>query len=283
VDEPADGLAGRCKSKASKKKIMLLERMLQLVPAFVLVFFRLAGMMLAAPLFGSASIPNRVKLMLALVLAAGLLPSIPLPARMPETTFELAGGIGGEMVFGLAIGTSLSLVFVAVTWAGEVIGQQMGLGIGAIYDPQHGASGSVVGDLYFLLTVVIFLVVGGHHAFLRGVQMSFEKLPLLSVGMDRGLLDMVVGLLQAATAMAMQLAGPVLITMVLIDVVLGFLGKTVPQINVMSAGLSLRSLVGMVVLIAGLMLSSEVICQGVVDSVKEMGRVWQRPAMGGAV
>jgi flagellar biosynthesis protein FliR len=250
---------------------MSLDQMLHLVPAFVLVFFRVAGMLMASPLFGTARIPRRVRLMFALVLAAAMVPAIPLPARLPESTWELSAGIAGELVFGVAIGTALNFVFVAVHWAGEIIGQQMGLGLGQVFDPQMGQGGSVVSDLYYLLTLVIFLAVRGHHAFLRGVRASFDSLPLMSVGIDKALLDLVVGLLGAATNLAMQLAAPMLVTMLLTDVVLGFLSKTIPQINVMTAGLALRSVVGIMVLILGLALSSQVIGDGFVEAMKQLG------------
>jgi flagellar biosynthetic protein FliR len=254
---------------------MSLEWLLQSVPVFVLVFFRLAGLMLAAPFFGGARIPRRVKLMFALVLAAGLLPGIAAPAALPATTWQLAVGIAGELLFGMAIGTALSFVFVAVHWAGEIIGQQMGLGLGQLFDPQLGQTGAPVADLYYLFTLVTFLLMQGHHAFLRGVRATFDSLPLLSVGMSQGLLDLVTGLLHAATALAIQLAAPMLIAMLLVDVVMGFLSKTMPQINIMTAGLSVRVLCGMVVLILGLMISSEVISQGIVDSVQQIGRACQ--------
>jgi len=251
---------------------MSLEHALQLVPAFVLVFFRLAGMMVAAPLFGSARVPRRVKVGFALVLAMCLTPTLSSRPSLPQTTWELAAGIGGELIFGLAIGSALGFVFVAVNWAGDIIGQQMGLGIAQAFDPQFGQSGSVVGDLYFYLTLGIFLLARGHHAFLTGVRASFDALPLMSIGMGKGLLDLVVGLLQSATMLAMQLAGPMLVTMLAVDVVLGFLSKTIPQINVMSAGLPLRSLVGIVVLVLGMSMCSRVIEDGMLESMKQIGR-----------
>lgn len=254
---------------------MSLEPVLELVPAFVLVFFRLAGMMITAPLFGSTRVPRRVKLYFALALAVGMVPSVKGPAALPGSTWALAGGIAGELLFGLAIGTALNFVFVAAQWAGEIIGQQMGLGLGQILDPQHGPSGSVVADLYFLLTFLLFLALQGHHAFLRGVRDSFDTLPLLSAGLDRGLFDLVVSLLQSSTGLAMQLAAPTLIAMLVTDVVLGFLGRTMPQINVMSAGLSLRSLVGMFVLLAGMAFTSDAIAAGFVDSIRRIGQAWQ--------
>src|SRR5688572_12820161 len=248
---------------------MSLQQALQFVPTFVLAFFRIAGVMVTVPLFGSARIPRRLKVMFALVLAVALVPTLR-PVNLPATTWQLAAGIGGELLFGLAIGTALSFTFVAVNWAGEIIGQQMGLGIGQVFDPQFGGSGSVMGDLYFFLTLVIFLIVQGHHAFLRGVRASFEALPLMTVTLTPAMFDLLGGLIQSATALALQLAAPMLVTMLLTDVVLGFLGKTIPQINVMTAGLPLRSLVGMVVLIFGLMMTSDVIRNAMQESAGQI-------------
>jgi flagellar biosynthesis protein FliR len=186
---------------------MSLESALELMPVYVLVFFRVAAMMIFAPLLGSARIPRRVKGLLAAVLAMGLARTMA-PVQLPATTWGLAVGIGGEIIFGLAMGMVLAFVFIAMQWAGEIIGQQMGLNMSEVFDPQFGAHGSLIGDLYFMAALVIFLSVNGHHAMLNGVRDSFISLPLLSVGMGKPLFDMIVGLFTASTTLAIQLAAP---------------------------------------------------------------------------
>jgi len=251
-----------------------LERAINFLPAFSLSLFRVAAVFLAAPLFGSAQIPRRVKLLAAVVVTLGLMPSIPIGGPLPASGWELALGIGGEIVFGWAIGLGLGLTFVAVTWAGEIIGQQMGLGLGQVYDPQFGAGGSTVGELYFMLALVVFLCANGHHALLRGVAGSFEALPVLSLTAYAGILDLLAGLLTAATTLAVQLASPLLITVLVVDLMLGFIGKTVPQLNVMSAGLTLRAGAGLAVLVVGVGMASQVIQDGLLRSVESIARVF---------
>jgi flagellar biosynthetic protein FliR len=256
-----------------------LHQLLPQVPTFVLVFFRLAGMMLFAPLFGSSRIPRRVKVLLAAVLALGITGGIEQPVAMPQSTWLLAAAIGGEMAFGLAMGMVLSLVFIAAQWAGELIGQQMGLGLGEVFDPQFGSSGSVLGEMYFMLTLVVFLAVGGHRAMLEGVRASFDSLPLLSAGISPSLFDTLTGLLGAATQLALRLAAPMLVTTLVVDLVLGLIGKTMPQMNVMAAGLTIRSVVGMVIVIAGISLTSRVIREEVRTSMANVYEGWvQGPA-----
>lgn len=256
---------------------MSLSDALNFVPVFVLVFFRTAGLMLAAPLFGSAKIPRRVKLMLALVMAAGLVNRVKVAPHLPGTTLELAGGIAGELIFGLLMGLGLSLAFIAVTWAGEMMGQQMGMNLAETFDPQFGSGGSLVGDLYFMLTLIVFLLIRGHHAMVQGLAASFDSLPLLTPGISRSLMDVFLGLLTSSTVLAFKVASPMLVTMLVVDVALGFIGKSVPQVNVMNAGLTLRSGLGILVLVVGLMLTNDVMRGAIFDSVEVITYAWKHP------
>jgi len=180
---------------------------------------------------------------------------------LPETTWGLALGIGSEMAFGLALGMVVSFVFIAAQWAGEIIGQQMGLNISEVLDPQFGGGGSLVGDLYFMLTMMTFLspVVNGHHALIKGVRMSFDALPLMTASVNTDLLELLIGLFQSSAALAVQLAAPMLMTMLIVDLALGCIGKAMPQMNVMAMGLSIRSMLGVVVLVLGLRLTGSLL------------------------
>jgi flagellar biosynthetic protein FliR len=250
----------------------MLEAAVNFVPIYVLVLFRIAGMMIWAPLFGSLQIPKVMKAMMACVLAASIAPALSVTIAIPESPWTLAVAIGGEIIFGAAVGLILSLVFVGGQWAGEMIGQQMGLNLGQTLNPQFGGGGSVVGDVYFFMTLLIFLSIGGHMALIKGVFDSFSALPLLTVSVNRPLLDTIVSVFQGAMVLAMQLAAPMLVTMLVVDLVLGFVGKTVPQLNIMTAGISVRALAGMMVLIVGIGLTSSIIRMQLMNTI---GVVWK--------
>jgi flagellar biosynthetic protein FliR len=246
---------------------------LQLIPVFVLVLFRVAGLMIGAPLFGSANIPKRVKVLLAIVLAYGLSLSIK-PVPISSSVWTLAVGIAGELVFGWAMGMALSFTFIAVSWSGEIIGQQLGINLSEVFDPQYGKSSSLIGDMYFMLTLVIFLICNGHHEMIKGIRASFETLPLLSVGMTPSIFNLLLDLLHAATLLAMQMAAPMLLTMLVVDLALGFVGKTMPQLNVLSAGVALKSAIGLGVLLASLTLTSSIIRESLLDSLQTARIAW---------
>jgi flagellar biosynthesis protein FliR len=250
-------------------------------PAFVLVLFRIAGIFVMAPMLGSSRIPKRARVMMVLVIAVGMAGAVGQPVVLPGDLATLTVAIGGELIFGIAMGTVVSLVFVAAQWAGEIIGQQMGLSIVSAFDPQFGGAGSLVGDLYYMLALVIFMspLVNGPAALLTGVHASFAALPLMSVGMNAGVLDLMTGMLAAAAVLAIQLAAPMLLTMLIVDVALGCIGKTMPQLNVMSAGLSIRVLVGLLVVIVGIKVTGDVIGRALNGYVERTATFYATPAL----
>lgn len=253
---------------------MTLDQVTQFAPAFALIFIRIGGMMLFAPLFGSSSIPRRVRILLAMILTLGLMGSVPIPEHIPDDTWSLSIAVGGELIFGVAMGMILSFVFVAVQWAGEIIGQQMGLNLSEVFDPQFGGSSSLVGQIYFMFALVIFLIFRGHHIMLLAVRDSFTSLPLLSVGMDHQLVELIARLFMACTVLAVQLAAPILVTMLVVDVALGFISKTVPQFNIMSAGLTIRALIGALLLILTLVMTSRVMRGAMLDAMNTVRVGW---------
>src|SRR4029077_12131600 len=99
-------------------------------------------------------------------------------------------------------------------------------------------------------------------------------LPLLSVGINHDVLTLLLDLFHAATILAFQLAAPVLVTMLVVDLVLGLIGRTIPQMNVMSAALSIRAGVGMLVVCLGMYLTSDVIQRGINRSMEQVRIGW---------
>ena len=168
-------------------------------------------------------------------------------------------------MIGVAMGMCLALVFTAAQWAGELITQQMGLSLSEVYDPRVGGQVGSLGQMYWLLTVVVFMAANGHHALLRGVAASFDAVPVMSLSLGAPIVTLMVGLLQSATGLAIQLAAPVFVTMLVADLSVGMVGRTMPQLGMMTAGVTVRSVAGLVVLIAGMALTAGVV-QGATGS-----------------
>jgi flagellar biosynthetic protein FliR len=247
----------------------MIDDILQRVPVFVTVVFRMAGIMAMAPMFSSPRTPRRVKALIVIMLALGVSAGLP-AVRLPDTTWALAIGIGGEIAFGVAMGMLVSFTFLAAQWAGEMIGMEMGLSMSEMFDPSMGGQGSIVGDMLYFMALAVFLSANGHQHLLVAARASFQHLPALSLGIDRPLVDTLAGLMQGSTILALRLAAPVLITVIVVDLALGLVGRAIPQFNVMQAGLSIRAIVGMLIVIIGLRLTGQVIEHELVESLAKL-------------
>lgn len=213
-----------------------------LLPGFALVLFRIAGLMLVAPLFGSSAIPVRLKVALALTIAAVVFPLVG-PSLPAEITLGTAlVGVVGEMSIGLVIGLGVSLIVLGVQLAGLLIGQQAGIALASVIDPTHGGSTTVVGQVYMIVTLLIFLGLGGHRMLIAALLDTFAVIPVLSFSVGDSTLLMTADLLSAAYILAIKLFAPVLIALLLATVTMAFVSRTMPQLNILSVGFAVRSM-----------------------------------------
>jgi flagellar biosynthetic protein FliR len=253
---------------------MDLNNAINFAPSFVLVFFRMAGLMVMSPLFGSTRIPRRVKVLFASVAAFGAMTAIDQPLAFPGNLFDLILAIAGEICFGLAMGLIVSFTFIAAQWAGEMIGQQMGFNLSEVFDPQYGQAGSLVGDLYFMLTLVIFLSIGGHRMLVGAVHESLITSPPLSLVFNESLFQAILDMFTTATVLALRLAAPMFFTMLVVDVAMGTISRAMPQFNVMSAGLSIRALMGMGELLVGIVITSDALMASLTSQLELVADLW---------
>jgi flagellar biosynthetic protein FliR len=207
--------------------------------------------MVFAPFFASLGIPARVKAGLTVALTALLY-----PVYAPRT-FDLNGVnwcqvMGGEVVVGLVLGLTLSFVFEGAELAGQILGFQVGYSLVNVIDPQTQVDTPVLSTFHQLIVLLLFLQLGVHHWLLRGLAKSFEYLP---PGMASATPAVTQELLHAAGAMlvvAVQIAAPTLAATLLADITLGLIGRASPHLPVLFMGLSVKALVGFLMLAGAL-------------------------------
>lgn len=225
---------------------MLLE------PAYVLtvllVFVRIGGLLVAAPFFRQPFLPVLLKVFLAVLLAYGLAGFVGggLPPGVTKPLgFVVALGI--EALTGLLLGFAAQFVFFAVSFAGDIMGFQMGLSMAQVFNPIEGDSSNPLGRLLSLFFLLLFVLLDGPHHLFRGLALSFEVVPLAGAHLAAGgplLLEWTGGLF----ASALRLAAPFMVTLFLIDVALGVFARVVPQADLFSLGLPLKLFVGLALL-----------------------------------
>jgi len=226
------------------------------LPAAMLVIFRIGGIVIFAPVFSSAAVPLRVRVLLTIVCGAAAYPTVISAGAMPEglklDLLTLGPLVAAEVFIGLAIGWIAMVPLSALQAGGTIAGQQMGLGFAQVYNPAFDTESDVVSELFFLLALAGYVAVGGIEQSVAALLGSFRHLPLAAFDTDLGLIPIATGLMQSALEVGLRVAAPLLAIVLLESIAMGFMGKTIPQLNLFSLGFPLRILLGLGVLITGL-------------------------------
>jgi flagellar biosynthetic protein FliR len=213
------------------------------------IFLRVGGVMTFAPLFGSDAVSARVKAGFTLVLTAMLYSVCPVP-DVQLGVFSWLRMVISESAVGLIMGLSVQMVIEGMQLAGQFAGAQLGFSLAAIIDPQTNIETPVLSVFHQMIALLIFLQLDVHHWMLRAVAKSFDYLPVGSAVVS---LTTTQGFFRAAGAMwviGVQVAAPILLATMLVDVTVGFLNKASPQFPAMLIGISAKSMVGYTVLAA---------------------------------
>jgi len=215
---------------------------------FIFVFTRVMAMLLPVPVLGGQAIPPQVRVGLGIILSAILIPWQPLGVEVEAIgLFGFAGGILRELIIGTLAGMAAVFTFGTLQIAGEVMGIGSGFGSSRILNPAMGDSGSAVDQMFVMVGLLYFMVLNGHHSVIQAIQMSFQTLPInqpIQLTDPEGLIRMAAQLI----ASGVQMALPVLGSLMLADITLGLLARVAPQVQVFFLGLPLKIGLGMLVI-----------------------------------
>lgn len=226
------------------------------LPAFLLVVFRIGGLMLTTPLFSAPVIPAQVRVLLAVAIAAAVFPLTSVHITVPVTLATAVAGLVGELAIGLFIGFAVSLIFLGLQIAAEIISHQSGMILGSVFNPMLDGSESAISQLYYFAALVGFLAVGGHRALMRALLDSFAAVPPLSFTATQGLTELLLDLLTVSFELAVRVSGPVIIALMVALLSLGLISRTMPQLNILTVGFSLKLVIALL-MVALTMMSME--------------------------
>ena len=219
---------------------------------FLLILVRMFGMFVAAPFFSSGVIPLRIRAVAALYIAACVFPMVaPWIGEIPENMFSYALLVGSEAFIGLLIGFMMSIIFAAFQLAARFFSFQMALGISEVIDPFSQVGITMIGQLWVLMGIMIFIAIDGPHMLIMATFDSYKSIYLFDiVAKSRSMFLALVHMFGAMFLVAIKLAFPILITLFLVVVTLGMLAKAAPQMNVFMVGFPIQIGVGLIIMIA---------------------------------
>lgn len=219
---------------------------LTIVPTFMLVFARLLAFFITVPFFSYRTIPTPYRIGFAFFLSLIVTATFAEPLDMTLPYFVL---LVKEIAVGLFIGLIAYMVMSIVQIAGGFIDFQMGFAIANVIDPQTGAQSPIIGQFFYMFAILFLLATDGHHLLINGILHSYNVIPLERLlNFSGNYAELIISTFNRIFVIAFQIALPLVGSLFLVDVALGIIARTVPQVNVFVVGLPLKITVSFSVL-----------------------------------
>ncbi|WP_054694393.1 flagellar biosynthetic protein FliR [Syntrophomonas palmitatica] len=217
------------------------------VSGFLLLFCRLSGLFISAPVLSSRMMPVRVKIFTIAALAAVLCYIVPLSeaSQKISTPAMFIAALVLEIVVGYTIGFVAYVALGAIQLAGQLMDMQMGFAIVNVVDPQSGTQIPLMGNLTQTIALLIYLSMNGHHYLLQALVQSYKAVPVLGFSMSSDLMKLLTGITVYMFIIALKIAAPLVIAVLTTDVAMGFIARTVPQMNVFLVGMPIKIMLGL--------------------------------------
>ncbi|RKQ37499.1 flagellar biosynthetic protein FliR [Oceanobacillus halophilus] len=213
------------------------------LPVFLLIFVRVLAFFVTMPLFSYRTIPMPFKIGLSFFVALIMFNTVDSSGLVfNEIYFFL---LAKEILVGLLIGLIAFIIVSAIQVAGGFIDFQMGFAIANVMDPQTGAQSPMTGQFFYMISLLFLLTVDGHHIIIDGIVNSYHFIELdrFIPFENRSIADFIINSFNHMFLIAFQMSVPIVGCLFLVDVALGIIARTVPQMNVFVVGLPLKILV----------------------------------------
>ncbi|WP_294157254.1 flagellar biosynthetic protein FliR [uncultured Selenomonas sp.] len=217
---------------------------------FLLLLTRTSGLFMIAPFFGSMNIPMQVRAGASLAFAVVLFPVVDglSTVAAPTTLLAYTAAVIAELFVGWLIGFVAYVCFSAIHMAGKVMDMQVGFAVVNVMDPTSGQQIPLIGSFLYNLSIIVFLVTNGHHMLITALAESFHLVPLMTMQPNLSLSMIMVNFVYGVFVTGMKVAMPVTFAILLVNVSLGILARTMPQLNIFVVGIPMQLMVGVGVL-----------------------------------
>ena len=200
------------------------------------------------PVVGGSFVPVKVRLLLAMALTGVIAPVIP-TASTPEV-LSAAGLVTmiQEIAIGVTLGFLVQLVFDAIALGGQVIGMSMGLGFAVFLDKARGVNIPVLGQLFLMLGMLVFLSMDGHLALIQLLAKSFHAWPLAENRFTADVLSELLAWTSQLFIFAMKIALPAVTAILVVNLAFGTMSRAAPTLNLFAVGFPVAMLLGFAVI-----------------------------------
>jgi len=210
---------------------------------FTLILGRVGALVATAPLLSSETAPRRVRALLAVALAMLITPlyaASPVAGQLDVPTF--AHMLIDEVLVGLLLGLGITILLSGVQVAGQIVSQISGMALGDVFNPALDSSVSVFTQMFYYVTMAVFVAIGGHRMMLEALIDTFRWAPPGEARLGDSYGQAVLTMLSQSFELGIRAAAPLMVALFLSTIVLGLISRTLPQINTVVVGFGINSL-----------------------------------------
>jgi flagellar biosynthetic protein FliR len=250
-----------------------ISRLLDILLLFMFAKIRIGAFIMAAPITGARFVPVQVRIVTSVILTIPVMAYADLPTVEALTSPAIVGMVLGEIALGASAGLILSIFFAAATVAGDRIATTAGLGFAAQVDPTNGATAPVISQLFSLGLLVLFVSTDSHLTAFRLVLDSYNHIPPGTVFDFSGIAQAGIDAGGHMFAHAAKLMMPVVSVLLLVNMGIGVMTRSAPQLNIFSFGFPLTLSVTMVLLYLGapvMGLAYDKLIEAAIDALTQM-------------
>lgn len=215
--------------------------------AFLLTSLRMFGFFIVLPVFFPKGLPNTAKVAFTAIMGYMLLPGINYSYLSSiNTTNTLIFYCINEMITGLALGFIANLCFNSIKMAGQLIDFQIGFSMINMFDPTSGTNVTLMENILYWLSVMVFFLIDGHHMLIRVLMESYNVIGIGKFILNQQSIMLVFKAFIEFFAIGLKISIPIVLIIMITDITLGLIGRSVPSLNIMILGLPIKILVGLI-------------------------------------
>lgn len=217
---------------------------------YILVFVRTITFLLTANAIYPHGTPNMLKIFLSLIISTTISSSLNI-----EYVFSINGNLHliilvlNEIMTGFILGYMVNVCFSMINFAGSIISNQMGLSMVSMYNLNAKTESTIMSNFEYWIFIIVFFCINGHYELIRGLIKSFNTVPIGKVMFTNINLEYVINVFINYFEIGFRIAIPIVATLIIVELLMGIISRSVPGINLLIIGLPIKLLIGFIILL----------------------------------
>ncbi len=216
----------------------------------VMIFIRIGAMLVFSPIYGNTAIPMMARLALALILSYLVFFNVPVYPFSADDNLLLLVLFGiKEALVGVTMGFVLGFVFQGISFAGLLVGRDMGLAMSSMFDPITGDDGNIIATLLSMAAGIVFILINGHHFIIESLAYSFKVIPLGGFKVTGSAVNLIIKFSGSVFILAVKISSPIIVAFFLVHIASGIISRVSPSFQVFFVLLPLKIGLGIFLMI----------------------------------